>query len=184
MGQFDGYRRRRWRQPWIYQRTRFFALTRYRIIKYIFSVVLLIGIAAAHRIDQLFHADASSNVPRSRILVTDGDTVRSNGYTYRLVGFDAPEKDDLAHCDHERVLAAAATHRLEQLISERYAVLKRVRCSCRPGTEETHECNYGRRCGTLEIDGRDVGPILISEGLAHSYICGEAHCPRRESWCD
>ena len=26
--------------------------------------------------------------------------------------------------------------------------------------------NYGRACGTLRIDGRDVGDILIAEGLA------------------
>jgi hypothetical protein len=28
-------------------------------------------------------------------------------------------------------------------------------------------------CGSLSIGGRDVGAILIGEGLAHSYVCGD-----------
>jgi hypothetical protein len=38
--------------------------------------------------------------------VIEGDNVASGGDQYRLVGFDISEKDDLAHCDSERQLAA------------------------------------------------------------------------------
>ena len=40
--------------------------------------------------------------------------------------------------------------------------------ACVAGTEGTSACNYGRLCGRLPVQGRDVGTILISEGLATS----------------
>jgi endonuclease YncB( thermonuclease family) len=117
------------------------------------------------------------------ISVIDGDTVRSGGHTYRLVGFDTPERGDLAHCDSERTLTHQATERLQQLIDAGHATLERITCACKPGTEGTRRCNYGRLCGTLRADGQDVGPILIREGLAHPYVCSGTHCPRRQGWC-
>jgi endonuclease YncB( thermonuclease family) len=61
--------------------------------------------------------------------------------------------------------------------------LTRVACACRDGTEGTRRCNYGRLCGTLTVDGRDVGDVLIGEGLAHRYTCSGDRCPRRPGWC-
>jgi endonuclease YncB( thermonuclease family) len=73
----------------------------------------------------------------SRII--DGDTVvAASGEHYRLVGFDTPEKGDLARCDSERQLAARATARLRELIAGGDARLTRVACACRPGTEAPH----------------------------------------------
>jgi len=117
------------------------------------------------------------------ISVVDGDTVRANGQTYRLAGFDTPESGSLARCERERKLADVATSRLRQLIANGQPSLERVPCSCPPGTEGTQQCNYGRLCGRLQADGRDVGAILISEGLARPYVCGQTGCPRRQSWC-
>ena len=68
-------------------------------------------------------------VPRNSsflIDVIDGDTVRSSGKVYRLVGFNTPES------------------------------------------------------GT---NARDVGSILIAEGLAEKYVCGITSCPPRRNWC-
>ena len=60
----------------------------------------------------------------------------------------------------------------------------KVACSCEPGTEEQSLCNYGRSCGSLRADGRDVGKILISEGLAVPFICGRTTCPPTPGqWC-
>jgi endonuclease YncB( thermonuclease family) len=115
--------------------------------------------------------------------VIDGDTVRFQGATYRLVGFDTPERGDKARCGDERQRAEAATNRLRTLIDSGNARLERVACACRPGQEGTRNCNFGRLCGSLTIDGRGVGSILVSEGLAHPYVCGSTSCPPRRPWC-
>lgn len=119
----------------------------------------------------------------SPIQVVDGDTVRSGGKIYRLVGFNTPEAGRLARCGEERTLAAQAAARLRDLVDGSETALTRVSCACPPGTEGTPECNHGRLCGTLTADGRDVGRILIAEGLAEPYRCWGSSCPRRRDWC-
>jgi endonuclease YncB( thermonuclease family) len=125
----------------------------------------------------------SRSVTSLSIQVVDGDTVRSGGAVYRLVGFDAPESGDNARCLSENVLAQRATQRLRQLILEGDVQLTRVPCACRAGTEGTRNCNFGRLCGRLTARGRDVAGIMISEGLARSFVCGATSCPPRQSWC-
>jgi hypothetical protein len=61
--------------------------------------------------------------------------------------------------------------------------LRLVPCACRPGTEGTPRCNYGRACGILTVGGRDVAGLLIREKLARPYYCGRTSCPRRGGWC-
>ena len=70
-------------------------------------------------------------------------------------------------------MAARATWRLRQIIRTGDDIdLQLVECSCRPGTEGTRWCNYGRACGYLTVDGRDVGDTLIAENLAHPLTAG------------
>ena len=83
----------------------------------------------------------------------------------------------------ERNLAANATWRLRQLVANGETKLEHVRCACQLGTEGTDSCNYGRRCGRLTVDGKDVGHILIAEGHAERYVCWPTSCPRRKDWC-
>jgi endonuclease YncB( thermonuclease family) len=130
----------------------------------------------------LFAALLGSTLITTPIQVVDGDTVRAGGQVYRLVGFDTPESGDRAQCPSERILAARATVRLRELLAGKVE-LKRVPCSCHPGTEGTPQCNYSRLCAKLSIDGRDVGELLIAEGLAHRYVCGSTSCPRKQGWC-
>src|SRR5260370_33725914 len=117
------------------------------------------------------------------IEVIDGDAVRMNGTVYRASRIYA-RRGDLARCDDERRRAEAATARLRALIVEGDAHLVRVACACRPGQEGSRYCNYGGLCGSLSIGGRDVGSVLISEGLAHPYVCGATSCPQRRPWGD
>jgi endonuclease YncB( thermonuclease family) len=119
----------------------------------------------------------------ARIHAIDGDTVRSNGQIFRLVGFNTPESGLNAQCTSERALAAKATDRLQQLLDKGEPNLRRVACACDPGTEGTGRCNHGRLCGKLTVDGRDVGAILIAEGLAERFECWASSCPRRKNWC-
>jgi micrococcal nuclease len=60
-----------------------------------------------------------------------------------------------------------------------------VPCACSPGTEETPACNYGRRCGMLKANGRDLGAILIEERLAVPFVCSGTRCPKTpRPWCE
>jgi endonuclease YncB( thermonuclease family) len=125
---------------------------------------------------------AASPLDPGQVEVVDGDTIRVSGVTFRLVGFDTPETYR-AQCASERELGNRATFRLRQLIAGGGLELERVACACRNGTEGTPRCNYGRSCGVLVVRGRDVGEVLIAEGLAHPYVCGRTSCPTRQAWC-
>ncbi|MEH6952709.1 hypothetical protein V4R08_15670 (plasmid) [Nitrobacter sp. NHB1] len=43
-----------------------------------------------------------------------------------------------------------------ELIAGGDARLTRVACACRPSTEVTSRCNFGRLCGVLTVDGRTL----------------------------
>lgn len=119
----------------------------------------------------------------SAIRINDGDTIEAAGAVYRLVGYDTPETGQRARCPLERDLGAKAAARLKELIAGGGLDLDPVACSCRPGAEGTPACNRGRRCAVLRIGGRDVGAILIGEGLAHPLRCGARSCPPLRPWC-
>ena len=102
------------------------------------------------------------------LIVVDGDTVKAPyGVTYRLLGFDAPETH-FAKCKAERELGLAAKERLEQLVATTEVKV----------IESGKRDKYGRTLATLTANGRDVGDVLIGEGLARPY-----HGERRKSWC-
>ena len=120
------------------------------------------------------------------VRIIDGDTVDIRGLpaNVRLVGFNAPETWRPS-CTAERQVGERATARLSQLVRNATSIeFERVACSCRPGTEGTDRCNFGRLCGSLFVDGQDVGRTLIGEGLAVPYRCGRTSCPPRpQAWC-
>jgi len=122
----------------------------------------------------------------SDVRIIDGDTINVRGITpnVRLVGFNAPETWRPS-CTAERQIGERATARLSQLVRNAASIeFERVACSCRPGTEGTDQCNFGRLCGSLVVDGQDVGRTLIGEGLAVPYRCGRTSCPPRpQAWC-
>lgn len=120
------------------------------------------------------------------VRVIDGDTVdiRGQDANVRLVGFNAPETWKPS-CSAEREVGQKATARLTALVKGAQSIeFRRVACSCRRGTEGTDQCNFGRQCGSLFVDGVDVGTTLIGERLAVPYRCGATSCPPRpQAWC-
>ena len=130
--------------------------------------------AAAFALTILATPARSEPIAAGAAQVVDGDTIRVRGQIVRLVGFNTPESGIDARCEGERNLAARATSRLRALVAGGGLDLQIVRCSCRPGTEGTQRCNYGRACGVLKARGRDVGATLITEGLARPYVCGHS----------
>lgn len=170
-------------RPNILRRT----ISRYQLVELVViigAILLLWGGSSLGPVSSALRNQAPSGWLESvRIDIIDGDSIRSGSQVYRLVGFNTPESGDNAKCPRERSLAAEATRRLRELVAAGELDLRRVRCACPPGTEGTGQCNYGRLCGTLKVGGRDVGTILIAEGLAERYACGTASCPPRRDWC-
>lgn len=128
-------------------------------------------------------AATAGRVSPAIVRVIDGDTIDLAGRHVRLVGFNAPETWKPA-CASEAEIGHRAKARLRQLVATAPLTYRPVACSCPPGTEGTEACNYGRACGSLFADGRDVGDILVSERLAVPYRCGGTRCPPvPRPWC-
>jgi endonuclease YncB( thermonuclease family) len=128
---------------------------------------------------------SSTPIASDDVRVIDGDTIRVHHQRpdVRLVGFNAPETRR-AQCDVERALGDRATARVRDLVRSSKLDFEFVACACSPGTEGTPYCNYGRRCGILKADGRDLGAILIAENLAVPFVCGQTRCPPTpKPWC-
>lgn len=89
--------------------------------------------------------------------ITDGDTLRLEGVTYRLYGVDAPEKKQV--CADGWPAGSLATARLQALISG-----KRVVC------EKRDQDRYGRTLAVCWANGEDLGAILVREGLAWAFV--------------
>jgi endonuclease YncB( thermonuclease family) len=171
------------RRPNILRRT----ISRYQLVELfviIGAILLLWGGSSLGPVSSALKSQTPSGWLESvRIDIIDGDSISSGRQVYRLVGFNTPESGANAKCPRERALAAEAMRRLQELVAGGELDLRRVRCACPPGTEGTGQCNYGRLCGTLKVGGRDVGTILIAEGLAERYACGAASCPPHRDWC-
>lgn len=131
------------------------------------------------------HAAWAAPITSGEVRVIDGDTIRIGHQKpdVRLVGFNAPETRR-AICEAERGLGDKATRRLRDIVQSSKLDFEFVACACQAGTEGTPSCNYGRRCGSLKANGRDVGAILISENLAVPFVCGQTRCPPTpKPWC-
>jgi endonuclease YncB( thermonuclease family) len=111
--------------------------------------------------------------------VIDGDTIRiyQRQPNVRLVGFNAPEtrKPD---CEAEREIGGRATRFLRDLIRASDLDFEYV------GKVGVGACAWGRDCGTLKANGRDVGDLLIAARLAVPFICPGGRCPPTpRPWC-
>lgn len=99
--------------------------------------------------------------------VVDGDTIWLNGLNLRLESYDTPEPhNDICGGRAEVALAHRASARLLELLNSNAFTVETAR-----------QDRYGRTLATIRIGGRDVGDILISEGLARRWPDGH------EFWC-
>lgn len=87
--------------------------------------------------------------------VTDGDTLKLNGTTYRLWGIDAVEARQWCG---EYPAGAIATKVLASLIEGREVV-------CEPKTTD----RYGRVVAICRADGEDLGKAMVRRGAAVAF---------------
>lgn len=143
-------------------------------------LVIASGCAVLFFANRATQESTEVSISAAGLRVIDGDTVGlADGRRVRLIDYQTPEIFE-PRCPEERALGVKATQRLRQLIQGGQVEVRLVACSCDP---RDANCNYGRECGRLSVDGMDVGSTLISEGLAKPYVCGFGGCPPRESWC-
>ncbi|GLQ53627.1 thermonuclease family protein [Devosia nitrariae] len=100
--------------------------------------------------------------------VVDGDTIWLDGENLRLEGYDTPEPyTAICGGQAEVALAKRASARLLELLNSNAITVETG------GLDGTGK----RTLATIRIDGRDVGDILIDEGLARRWPDGN------EWWC-
>jgi endonuclease YncB( thermonuclease family) len=138
--------------------------------------VLTIALATAH------HAAASFIDPQ-QIRVIEGDTIVADGRTVRLSGFVTPDAQG-ARCAAERELGVKALKRVRELIQAGDLDYSPVACSCPSNILGRLMCRFTRSCGVLKAHGRDIGDILIAEGLAAPFVCEDQECSKApRPWC-
>lgn len=108
------------------------------------------------------------------ISVSDGDTMRVNQESFRIVGYDTPELQT-GKCVSERRLASKARLRLIELTKHPTARLQEVLC---------HGSNFGRKCAVIYVNNRNIASTMVREGFADHYWCTSSGCPKRRNWCE
>jgi endonuclease YncB( thermonuclease family) len=99
--------------------------------------------------------------------VVDGDTFWAGGRKIRISDIDAPETHP-SRCPREAYLGKKATLRLQELLNQGPVTLEPVS----PDTDR-----YGRALRRVTRNGRSLGSILVSEGLARDWA------GYRQPWC-
>lgn len=93
--------------------------------------------------------------------VVDGDTLHDGRReTYRIENLDAPELGRRARCPYEAALAEAARAEVQRLIDAADRV---------EAVESGRRDRYDRNLARIEVDGRDLGALLIARGLARPW---------------
>jgi micrococcal nuclease len=99
-----------------------------------------------------FHSEPFPEIARC-IRVIDGDSlvvkIGSEEKVVRLIGVDAPEKNEPLYCKAKR--------RLEEIVLNKHLILKK-------DVRETDK--YGRALRYAYVEGRFVNAFLLEEGLA------------------
>ncbi|TWA12165.1 nuclease-like protein [Sinorhizobium medicae] len=103
-----------------------------------------------------------------RNCVVDGDTLYVGAENVRVADIDTPEISE-PKCVAEKALGEQATERLVQLVNAGPFDMR--------AWEGRDEDQYGRKLRVLVRNGRTIGDVLVSQGLART------RSGRREPWC-
>ncbi len=114
---------------------------------------------AASASDTLSADFTSCDGPRRVNCVVDGDTFWFAGDKIRILDINTPETSS-PQCDREYRLGMQATERLTQLLNAGPFSLE-------SGPEDTDR--YGRLLRRVTRGGRNLGEVLIDEGLAERW---------------
>jgi micrococcal nuclease len=111
--------------------------------------------------------------------VLDGDTIEYKAdflpaplkpvLKIRVLGIDTPEKGHRAQCPEEAALALKASALTKQAVKEAKSIQLQL---------EGWDKYGGRVLGYVLIDGKNLGDMLIAQGLARPYDGGT-----KSSWC-
>ncbi|MBY0563588.1 MAG: thermonuclease family protein [Hyphomonadaceae bacterium] len=142
--------------------------TKQALAAFSIAIATLAFALASHAVDRPVPNPSSDP---SRYFAIDGDTLqhRQSGRRYRIANIDTPEVGRSAACAAERRLGERATRRVRDLLTRAETLQLR-----RAGGDD----DYGRAVVRVLIDGRDLGGILIADGLARSWR------GYRAPWCD
>ena len=108
----------------------------------------------------IFLGGAALAGPSGTVRVIDGDTIDVGDTRVRLHAIDAPETDQMCGSSNSPAWACG-----DWVKSETVALFegKTARCN----TRDTDR--YGRTVATCTVEGRDIGEVLVSNGLAFAY---------------
>ena len=133
------------------------------ICSILFGLICRVAIATPVMVTRIVDGDTF----RATVLLADGIEVMSVGV--RLRNVDTPEIH--GQCDDEIVRAELAKQRLSELIPVGSVIeISNVKNDKYPGRIDAN---------VFDENNRDVGLILIKEGLGRPYSGG-----KRQSWCD
>lgn len=108
-------------------------------------------------------------MPGADMRVIDGDTIQlPDGERVRILNIDTPEMPPRARCQREGSLALRARDRTQELLLAGDLSLH---------ASGRNRDRYGRLLRRIEVNGRDLGELLISEGLAQRWAGSKAQ------WC-
>jgi endonuclease YncB( thermonuclease family) len=129
------------------------------------------SVAAVASLSALANISGAAGKPGVVTLV-DGDTLKYEGETIRLVDIDTTESFR-SRCERELVLALEAKARLRQLVAAGPLTIERQ-----------GQDRYGRTLARVVVAGRDVGDTLLRESKALRYRPGQADkLSRLRQWC-
>ncbi|MET0338790.1 MAG: thermonuclease family protein [Caulobacter sp.] len=114
-------------------------------------------------------AGEQSLISGAAVRVVDGDTIElPNGERVRVLNIDTPEMAPRARCEREGALAQQAKARTQELVLTGELSFH---------ASGRNRDRYGRLLRRIEVNGRDLGEQLVSEGLAQRWAGSKAQ------WC-